>query len=515
MTRQRASENAPVRESKHRRVESSGKQSRPESSTDASILGDLQHQAGNQAVQRLILQRGGEGPFEMEFGNRHNSRVLAHQARETRAPDDSTVQRFGSGEHVEIGNRALPGEEVLIAGYGMVSYGEMIAMAGDYFGSLGQMEIIAQSHGRFGQQQIEYARWLVNPTRPKPQVGEDVVKIVDDRYNMLAAKNETHFSTGSAAGSSNREMYIQQHSEAMATAYRQGLFPGSAITPHWAAQEAFSAHYLTDAFSAGHIRTPRGQVQTHWRGLYPNFKNDLVRTISCYMANHINDNDWVGWVASVNKIAKGVAEKIREMGGSKLDSFSIEDLVSKVLHDIDNEGLDVTSAASENASGETQWRAVGDGFLYPNYSSEASERTQRMVEEAVRLSYEEAQQALRVGGGSSPGVSLTDLTNPANFQALPLIPSEDLLSPDNQQFDWQVDSIETLPGYLRDAILDQFKPGHEIRDGLDEMENKVPVITEESGFDLHTRDAWNYFKAQMLADPFGMIIRIGNGDTCP
>ena len=78
------------------------------------------------------------------------------------------LMRFGGREHVEIGNRALPGRNVLIMGYGDVSFGEMIAMA-DYFESLQQMQDIVAREGQFGREQIDLVRWKVNPNRTRPE----------------------------------------------------------------------------------------------------------------------------------------------------------------------------------------------------------------------------------------------------------------------------------------------------------------------------------------------------------
>lgn len=60
-------------------------------STEADSLAGLQHQVGNRAVQRLLAQRSGEGPFDLddETAARINSQRGGGQAL-----DDSTSQRM-------------------------------------------------------------------------------------------------------------------------------------------------------------------------------------------------------------------------------------------------------------------------------------------------------------------------------------------------------------------------------------------------------------------------------------
>ncbi|HEY9670735.1 MAG TPA: DUF4157 domain-containing protein [Waterburya sp.] len=435
----------------------------------------------------------------------------------------SIVQRFGSEEHVEIGNRALPGQDVYIGSeIGKISYGELIAMAGDYFESISQIQQLANDI--YGRDQILFALWKVNPTRrSRPLVSRTVEDVVMDRYYRLAARNETHFSTGSAPGRSNREQYITAHADAIAAAYAHGR-SGIITGPDWQAREGFADHFLTDAFSGGHIRTPRGQIQSHWNGLYPNFSDNMVRMISCYMASYINDRDNIGYIATVNQLAEGIAPILRARAGNVLSAFSIGDLISKVMHDADNAGLDVVSPrgpAGTTTGSPFHWRAVGDEFLFRNTASldpatqQAQQQTQQMVIEAVRLSYEEVRQAYAAGASGSS--SLTALINPSNFRALALIPSENTASTTNPTYNWRSSNIRAMPTNLRSLLVAAFAPGAEVRQGLDGV--TVDCITVKSigptNWDLHTGDAWLCFRQQLLANVFEMIARIAEGNICP
>ncbi len=420
------------------------------------------------------------------------------------------VQRFGSAEHVRLGNEAESGQSVLVTQFGVISYGEMIAL-GDYFSSAGEIESLAASPD--GQAQISYALWKVNPAgRPRPPSNPTAEQEVEDRYNRLAAHNETHFSTGSSAGNSNREQYIARHSEALRTAWFQGLDPLVVRRSNWQAQEALAAHFLTDAFSAGHIRTPRGAIQQHWESLFPNFRQDLVTTIACYMASYINHRDTVGWLVTVDFLTGQIAETIRAQGGSRLSSFSIGDLISKVLHDADNAGLDVVSRQGPGGTGPIHWRAVGDEFLFPSTPDAAATQTAQFTEAAIRMGFDEGQQAEQAGRVGSP---LTPLLDESRFRALALLPAEDPASSRNPSYVWQVSSLAALPPNIQGLIGAAFNPGHEIRNGLDAMDQQIQEITTAMGFDLHTGEAWRCFKEILLRDVLRVLALIGSGQTCP
>jgi hypothetical protein len=420
------------------------------------------------------------------------------------------IQRFGSAEHVRLGNEAESGQNVLVTEFGSISYGEMIAL-GDYFSSVSEIESLAGFTD--GRAQISYALWKVNPGgRPRPAPNPTAEKEVEDRYNRLAAHNETHFSTGSSAGNSNREQYIARHREALRTAWYQGLNPLVVRRSDWQAQEAFAAHFLTDAFSAGHVRTQRGAIQQYWEGLYPNFRQDLVTTIACYMASYINDRDTVGWLVTVDILTGQIAEKIRAQGGTKLSSFSIGDLISKVLHDADNAGLDVVSRQSPQGTGPVRWRAVGDEFLFPSTPDAAAAQTARFAETAIRLSFAEGQQAETAGRAGNP---LRPLLDESGFRALALLPTADPASATNPSYVWRVPGITDLPPNIQALIRTAFSSGHEVRKGLEGMDTQIPEITTILGFDLHTGEAWRCFKGILLGDVLRMLALIGAGQTCP
>ncbi len=443
--------------------------------------------------------------------------LLAHELTHViqQSKSEQKIMKFGSDEHRRIGESTTT-NNTLVTSFGRITFGEMIAL-GDYFENVEEIARLSEMYmGTFGDDQIRYALHLVNPaSRPDPHVSQSVIDEVMDRYYRLAARNETHFSTSSSPGRSNREQYINMHTQAIQDAFAEGNNPLVVRRWTWDAREGFAQHFLTDAFSSGHVRTPRGDITRHWSSLYPNFSRNLVGMISCYMASHINERDNVGYFMTVDGLAESIAPVIQQQAGNVLAAFSIGDLISKVLHDADNAGLDVISPRGIGGAANFSWRAVGDEHLFPAVGSTAStaqQQTQQMVQEASRISYEEGRQAYTAGINSDFSAR-TRLLNPVNFGALPFIPAEDTSSTTNATYLWRVSDIASLPANIQSLIVAAFGPGTEIRHELDSM--NVACITQDSGFDLHTRDAFLCFKNHFTANIWQTIIDVANGNLCP
>jgi hypothetical protein len=261
------------------------------------------------------------------------------------------------------------------------------------------------------------------------------------------------------------------------------------------------------------VRTPRAEIKRHWQGLYPNFSNDLVRTIACYMAAYVNDHDTIGYLSTVDVLSEEIAKEVRATAGPELTAFSIGDLISIVMHDADSAGLDVVSPQGPPgaAPGPFRWRAVGDDFLFPSTTNAEAARTAQMAIEATRLSYEEVRRAYSAGLTGSQ--TLSSLKNPASFRALALIPAVDPASTRNPVYPWRAAGIAALDPGMQRLLASAFAPGTEVRFQLDHID--VPATKPYLGFTLHTGAAWACFRDRLLADPFAMIVRIGNRDTCP
>jgi Domain of unknown function (DUF4157) len=461
----------------------------------------------------IVFDAGRYQPYEAK-GSQLLAHELAHVVQQGAAAD--RLQRFTAEEHVKIGDKVEPGQRInLSPEVGDATYGEMIAL-GDYFESVS--EILTEANGvQFMVDEVKLALWKVNPSaRQRPLVGQNVEDAVMARYYRLAAKNQTHFTKGSEPGKSNREQYIAMHQRAIGNAYSQaatGIIQGVS----WQGWEGFAGHFLTDAFSGGHVRTPRHEIQAYWNGKYPRFTENLVDMICCYMASYINDIDNVGYVKTVGGLAEGIRPILLQKAGPALNAFAFGDLISKVLHDADNMGLEVRSQTSAGSgSGPFVWRDLGDGYLYllpadaTPQMKKAQQQTQQMVEEAVRRSFAEAKAAY--GAGFKHAGDLDTQLNPANFKALELIPTEDLTL-GNLIYDWKAKDIPSLDKTMQMMLRKAFMPGQEIGDQIRDL--KVDCITTRSGFDLHTWHAWVCFRNMLLGGIIPTLDRIAKGETCP
>ena len=232
-----------------------------------------------------------------------------------------------------------------------------------------------------------------DPENPfQPYFSDEVKKTVDMRYLNLAANNREHFArpdgdwSGGPRDGDRRSAggtYRAMHE----TAIRRAFLDGLAGQPLDAAMayEAAAQHYLTDSFSAGHIRTPTGLVKTHWDGVYPNFWPNLKRFIAHQMAEYMNANETngatlLGTVAAIEgDIISSLEAKV-----APYPALGFERLVALATHDVDNEtGIQVTNDLGE------KWTAYGDGQMkQPDHGT-----SQERAIEAVALGCQDIREA--------------------------------------------------------------------------------------------------------------------------
>lgn len=128
-----------------------------------------------------------------------------------------------------------------------LSYGEIIALSGDFY----------SSYEELSKASITEIFELL-PLIRDGATTDQLQKATGGRYLDLAEKNETHFSNA-APGKSNRETWHRMHIDALMAAIN-----GDANAA-WA-MNATADHYLTDAFSGGHIRPPRSELMATTKG---------------------------------------------------------------------------------------------------------------------------------------------------------------------------------------------------------------------------------------------------------
>jgi hypothetical protein len=225
------------------------------------------------------------------------------------------LQRFESFEHVQLGERAGgPGSGLILldcysrdlpqhakpantcsadwqAYYGTLdfeqrraltsglTYGEIVALSGDMFDSF-------QSLNRAPLREIID---LVPRIRSRSTTTEQFQAATGGRYLALAKENIGHFSNV-PVGQRNRDIWRRNHIDAI-TAARSG---NSDVA--WGLNAA-GDHFLTDAFSGGHLRVDRAVL--HAQGTVGDIQSkilhDLDNRFGVEVTNERGDPPWIAY----------------------------------------------------------------------------------------------------------------------------------------------------------------------------------------------------------------------------
>lgn len=455
------------------------------------------------AQRHTMVQRLAESG---SYSNRQR-KSLVEQAKSPKPTPSSTVQRFGSLEHQSLGNQATGSAQVNAGGTGaterfMLSQGDIVAMSGDYFmpEDLFKLGAIPGNKGAkaSSRDEIIYVLHEINPQDSRFQAGgawagynfsQGVKDTVTERYNKLAAKNNTHFVAprgrdaagnplpGPAGEGNAGQSYRSYHEKALWQAYQAGQ--GQGELPQAQAMEAAAQHFLTDSFSAGHGRTPVGLIREYWGNRYPLFWYNLLHKMALDTANRMNDQgSWynpVTGLATVQMMYEGIMEEIDKIAGS-LPEITLGDLLSKVFHDYDNEnGLAVAGG-----------RIYGDDHLDDKNPQNI---TRQLAQQAIQAGNTDVQEAFNLGQGGQAGLSQAALgqavrqanaVSGSSYRSETLIPKPDATNPPQN---WQAASFEELwskpvagssGATVGQKIIELLQPGAEMRKTLDDLATKFP-----------------------------------------
>jgi hypothetical protein len=477
--------------------------------------------AGNRAFARLV----GRGPTDSAKKQGRRSGLL----------------RFGSEEHRQLGERASGGAtlDITLDDGSPLTYGQMVSLAGDYFGSLGEMQKLLESDE--GKKQIRYARfWSLqsgNLPADSPQnlnagseqgISEDTKKKVRDRYFKLASENFSHFSAGGTA----EDNYEKGHADALSLAFRAGAECSDRRWNEAMTSEAFCQHYLSDMFSAGHVRTPRMEMKEWYADKFPGSLDNIV----AFMAEKVTDtlDSWgepswfsiFGYGVGPRKwiVRRQVRQMITELGGEALKTFSLGDIVALAYHNQDNKALNVVSEVDPQGNPVPdgyRWTGTGDGHLHE------SQTTRDMAVAAMQKSLSELNELYAAGEQASARVGLVFPPSALAAQMKPyfdgamaarslprakqFVPHE-VTGPNsgNDTFNWKWGELDPV---LRSAV-DETIAGDiagELRNKAAEVGDKETGIKEVYGMTVHARDAVLKFctylqteKTRAIEDAIGM-----------
>ncbi|MFN2534449.1 MAG: hypothetical protein ABR528_04285, partial [Pseudonocardiaceae bacterium] len=321
-------------------------------------------------------------------------------------------------EHRAVGEAASGGACVNVGGaegeqHLILGYGDVVALSGDFFagaqaGPQDDLFTLAAIPGSQGTQlgtrdevicalkvmTVDGA--FVDPRfEPGGEFGHfcftekaaatEVERRVRDRFLALATANGDHFvapGQGGAAHSSGFASavvaYRRMHEAAIDEVYRLGQCLGDESRAM--AREAAAQHYLTDAFAAGHLRTPVSAIRHFWHHRYPQFWHNLQRKVAADTASALRELIWL-----MRFLPDGLlydrahaAVKARTKG---YPPITFGDLLARVFHDWDNtHGLAVASGGV----------LFGDGLLEQGVG-------RKLVVAAARAGIDDIEVAYRLG----------------------------------------------------------------------------------------------------------------------
>jgi hypothetical protein len=281
------------------------------------------------------------------------------------------VLRYESWEHAVLGDRGGGGHMIRLPCGVELSYGEVMALAGDFYSSyetlmnaprgevLRLREILRRQQGQAeanGRRPTEEESAQNEHDFQQATLGRDGRHGTEQmNYFELAEKNNAHFSQN------NVEQWRKAHRRALRLAAAHKLEEALSI-------EAFHAHYLTDAFAAGHLVS--GEVG---RAVATDFIAKHAANLEAILAHALAED------ANIRdpSVATAIMLSIR----SHLTSLCL-----KIVHDaLNRQGMMVSNKVGQ------RWPLYGDGHLSGAWEAQA------IALEAVRRSREELEVAVETG----------------------------------------------------------------------------------------------------------------------
>lgn len=393
--------------------------------------------------------------------------------------DRPRIQRFESREHKAMGDMGSKDTKIRLPGGLEVTFGDITALAGDFFGSVAQIQELAKKPGDTKtpgtRDEVEFALFVeVRKSKKAEDFGEKVRNAVQQRYFLLAGTNVTHFTQpgegdsrktfdqlagaqrvvpeeaakayGVAKGTrvpvNNAGSYRANHIAAIQAAVAAGA--QGASMDEALLYEAFSSHFLTDAFSAGHMRTPRSAISEWWNPKVPMFWTNLQLWMAERIAKHLNDHSVAGYVQTVQQLYEAAQETLEEVA-AKMPALTFGDAVSGAMHDIDN--LQGVMAQV----GNQVVLLVGDGEVIDEKDRELVKgvETAKKAAAGVKVSLDDVKKAYTMGkAGANPATILASLQLPNGlFRAEQLwpraLPDSDPRQK-NAALKWKTDDVEDL-----------------------------------------------------------------------
>ncbi|MGH3975923.1 MAG: hypothetical protein ACRDS9_21720 [Pseudonocardiaceae bacterium] len=266
---------------------------------------------------------------------------------------------------------------------------------------------------------------------------------VRDRFLTLATANGDHFVAPGPADTAHHQngaysngfdsaviAYRRLHKAALDEAYRLGRCGGDESRAM--AKEAAAQHYLTDAFAAGHLRTPVTAIRHFWHHRYPRFWHSLQHKVAADTAAALQELARPARMLPAGFVYDRAHAAVKART-SRYPPITLGDLLARVFHDWDNShGLILQG-------GE---KLFGDDLLEQGVGK-------KLAVAAVRAGINDVEVAYHLGASGSRlnGENLYQAVRSATgaphdaFRPETLIPT---LSADNPPQNWQATDAEEL-----------------------------------------------------------------------
>lgn len=317
------------------------------------------------------------------------------------ASSDYAEPFYASGEHIRAGDGLYPHGLVVGQKPGLAfSYGDLVAMA-DLFKSPEQMMAasVAELSNVKGLLNADLAHYSPGGSaKPAPGSSEwewatkkRYLRLAEDNYDHFAPNllfPSEKFAASVGAHSDHKQEWEKYHKQALAEVakLKPGLDPALTYNRWPLIVNAFGDHYLTDAFSAGHVINKAAIMGLFRANFYSGGK--LTKDGEAFLET-VAKLAWKGRLAqkfSALETAEPVflwwnpnidspgmfARVLKGIANQEVDK--VANLAVKCVHDkLNKEGLEVT-----NGLGATPWRLTGDGYL--------TEQTLKAMQAAVKQS---------------------------------------------------------------------------------------------------------------------------------
>ncbi|MGH4006012.1 MAG: hypothetical protein ACRDSO_18120 [Pseudonocardiaceae bacterium] len=382
---------------------------------DAATGAALVNVGGESAEERFLLSFGDVVALSGDYFRPHGSPTSGPEHRQAARPEaDGSGRLFSLACAPGEGGTRLDTRDEIICALKVTTVDEVFV------------------DSRF-EPSGQFADFRFNPSAAR----SDVERRVRDRYLTLAASNDDHFvtpgrsdvATGSGFGSALLA-YRNLHQVALDEARHLGRHGGDVSRAM--AREAAAAHYLTDAFAAGHLRTPVAAIRRFWKARYPSFWEHLQRRVASDTATALRELSRVMRLVPARFLYHRTLFELTTRT-SRYPELSLGDLVARAFHDWDNaHGLAVEGGGV----------VFGDGHLDEGV-------TKDLALAGVRAGIDDVEVAFGLGASGSTlrGEALYEMVREATgaggeaFLAETRIPR---LSPANPGQNWEANDAETL-----------------------------------------------------------------------